>query len=87
MNYQIRDATLADTQIIADYNSRMAEETVGRPLNADIIGPGVSNLLADIGSETLISYGPFQPSYASPLFICRSSKVEDCVRRGRYHLL
>ena len=49
MNYQIRDATLADTQIIADYNSRMAEETVGRPLNADIIGPGVSNLLADIG--------------------------------------
>jgi ribosomal protein S18 acetylase RimI-like enzyme len=47
MNYEIRDATLADSEIIASYNSQMAVETEGRPLDANIIGPGVSNLLND----------------------------------------
>jgi len=44
---QIRDATLVDQSIIADFNSRMAAETEGRPLDANLIGPGVAALLAD----------------------------------------
>ena len=35
--------------IIAEFNSRMAEETEGRPLDPDLIGPGVAALLADRG--------------------------------------
>jgi ribosomal protein S18 acetylase RimI-like enzyme len=47
MNYEIRDATPADAKIIANYNSQMALETEGRPLDASIIGPGVANLLSN----------------------------------------
>ena len=47
MNYEIRDATPADAEIIASYNSQMALETEGRPLDGGIIGPGVANLLND----------------------------------------
>lgn len=47
MKLLIRDAVPADGAIIASYNSRMAEETEGRPLPADTIGPGVDALLAD----------------------------------------
>ena len=47
MNLDIRDAAPSDGTIIASYNSKMAEETEGRPLPADLIGPGVGALLAD----------------------------------------
>lgn len=47
MKYGIRDATPADAETIASFNSLMAEETEGRPLDPDIIGPGVSALLND----------------------------------------
>jgi GNAT superfamily N-acetyltransferase len=45
--FQIRDAQLADSASIAQNNSLMAVETEGRPLNPDIIGPGVERLLKD----------------------------------------
>lgn len=44
---RIRDASPADGAIVADYNSRMAEETEGRTLDPNLIGPGVAALLAD----------------------------------------
>ncbi|MGB5489203.1 MAG: GNAT family N-acetyltransferase [Woeseiaceae bacterium] len=47
MEFRIRDATSADAATIADYNARMAEETEGRMLDPDIIGPGVAEVLAD----------------------------------------
>lgn len=47
MKFAIRDATLSDAETIASYNSRMAEETEGRPLARDVIGPGVAALLSD----------------------------------------
>jgi len=47
MNFSIRDATAADAATIADYNSRMAEETEGRTLDPGAIGPGVAAVLAD----------------------------------------
>ena len=47
MNLEIRDALPADADTIADFNSRMAEETEGRPLDPRLIGPGVAALLAD----------------------------------------
>ena len=47
MTFQIRDAQLADRASIAENNSLMAEETEGRPLSPDIIGPGVERLLKD----------------------------------------
>ena len=47
MKYVIRNATPADGEIIASFNSLMAEETEGHPLDPDIIGPGVSALLND----------------------------------------
>lgn len=47
MQYKIRAASLADSEIIAGFNSLMAEETEGRPLDPDVIGPGVSRLLVD----------------------------------------
>jgi ribosomal protein S18 acetylase RimI-like enzyme len=47
MKFDIRSATPDDGEIIASYNSRMAEETEGRPLRHDVIGPGVAKLLAD----------------------------------------
>lgn len=47
MNLDIRDARPADGETIASYNSKMAEETEGRPLPPELIGPGVDALLAD----------------------------------------
>lgn len=47
MQFKIRDATVQDASTIADYNSRMAEETEGRALEPDIIGPGVLQVLGD----------------------------------------
>jgi len=47
MKIRIRDAVPADGPTIAAYNSKMAEETEGRALDPDIIGPGVAALLAD----------------------------------------
>jgi GNAT superfamily N-acetyltransferase len=47
MSYEIRNATAADAESITSYNSLMAEETEGRPLDPDIIGPGVLALLED----------------------------------------
>jgi len=47
MNFSIRDATVSDAATIADFNARMAEETEGRTLDPDIIGPGVAAILTD----------------------------------------
>jgi GNAT superfamily N-acetyltransferase len=44
---EIRDATPADARTIAEYNTRLAEETEGRQLDADVIGPGVAAVLGD----------------------------------------
>jgi ribosomal protein S18 acetylase RimI-like enzyme len=63
MKYEIREASPIDAATIAKFNSRMAEETEGRVLNPDIIGPGVRRLLenadrgrywvADAGGEII----------------------------------
>jgi ribosomal protein S18 acetylase RimI-like enzyme len=47
MDYRIRDAAPADASMIAAYNSHMAEETEGRTLELDVIGPGVAEILGD----------------------------------------
>ena len=47
MKFNIRNATAADGEVIATFNSLMCQETEGRPLNPAIIGPGVSALLND----------------------------------------
>ncbi len=47
MTIEIRNAVLADSGTIANYNSLMAEETEGRPLDPDVIGPGVADILSD----------------------------------------
>ena len=49
MGISIRNAAMTDAAIIASNNSLMAEETEGRTLDPDIIGPGVAALLADPG--------------------------------------
>ena len=49
MGISIRNAAMTDAAIIASNNSFMAEETEGRTLDPDIIGPGVGALLADPG--------------------------------------
>ena len=49
MEISIRNAAMTDAVIIASNNSLMAEETEGRTLDPDIIGPGVAALLADPG--------------------------------------
>ena len=43
--FEIREARGGDAHVIADYNSRMAEETEGKSLDPDSIGPGVRGLL------------------------------------------
>lgn len=43
----IRDATPADAATIVAFNSAMALETEGRPLDPALINPGVAALLAD----------------------------------------
>ncbi len=45
MTIAIRDANTADAETIAANNSAMAVETEGHSLPADIIGPGVGELL------------------------------------------
>ena len=47
MEFTIRDAHSADAGILAAYNSAMAEETEGKALDPERIGPGVANLIAD----------------------------------------
>ena len=47
MTITIREATPADTEIIAEYNSRISEETEDGPLDRQLIVPGVEALLAD----------------------------------------
>ncbi len=47
MTIVIRDASLADGPIIAKFNSRLREETEGKSLDPDVIGPGVAAMLAD----------------------------------------
>lgn len=43
----LRDATLDDAPVIADFNTRMAMETEGRPLSPELIGAGVAAVLRD----------------------------------------
>ncbi|MDJ0907836.1 MAG: GNAT family N-acetyltransferase [Woeseiaceae bacterium] len=47
MTIVIRDASPADGPIIAEFNSRLREETEGKPLDPEVIGPGVAAMLAD----------------------------------------
>jgi GNAT superfamily N-acetyltransferase len=47
MDLTIREATSNDANTIAEFNSRMAMETEGRPLDPDLINPGVAAVLAD----------------------------------------
>ena len=47
MQITIRDAVPDDAGIIAGFNSDMAEETEGKTLDPDRVGPGVAALLAD----------------------------------------
>lgn len=44
---RIREAGVGDSGVIAAYNTRMAEETEGKTLAGDVIGPGVQALLDD----------------------------------------
>jgi ribosomal protein S18 acetylase RimI-like enzyme len=44
----IRDATPADAEIIADFNSRLAIESEGMRLDPGLVGPGVRTLLGDV---------------------------------------
>ena len=43
----IRDATPADAESIAEFNSRIALETEGKQLAPEVVGPGVQAMLAD----------------------------------------
>jgi GNAT superfamily N-acetyltransferase len=45
--FTLREGRPDDAEIIAAYNSAMAEETEGKALDPDLIGPGVRHLLAD----------------------------------------
>ena len=47
MTCSIREARDSDAAILAEYNAAMADETEGKALDPDIVGPGVSALLAD----------------------------------------
>ena len=47
MKFDIRAARPEDGPTLADYNSRMAEETEGKALDPELIGPGVAAVLAD----------------------------------------
>lgn len=43
----VRDAVAADAAVIADFNTRMARETEGRPLDPQLIAAGVTAALTD----------------------------------------
>ena len=45
--FSLREGIPGDAEIIAAYNSAMAEETEGKSLDPDVIGPGVQSLLED----------------------------------------
>ena len=47
MNMTIREAVPTDQDVIAEFNSRLADETEGKQLDPKLIGPGVKALLAD----------------------------------------
>ncbi len=47
MTIIIRDAAPADGSVIADFNSRLSQETEGKELDPALIGPGVAAMLAD----------------------------------------
>ena len=47
MELTVRDARPEDAATLVAYNSAMAEETEGKALDPDRIGPGVANVLAD----------------------------------------
>ena len=47
MNIAIREARAGDAAVIADFNNRLAEETEGRSLDPNRIGPGVEAILSD----------------------------------------
>jgi ribosomal protein S18 acetylase RimI-like enzyme len=47
MNPLVREAAPTDARTIADFNSRMAMETEGRPLEPELINPGVAAVLTD----------------------------------------
>lgn len=47
MDIQIRDAEPSDQVSIVEFNSRLADETEGKQLDPNLIGPGVAALLAD----------------------------------------
>jgi len=47
MALTIRDATLADAAVIAEFNSRLSGETEGHTLDSNVIRAGVEALLAD----------------------------------------
>ncbi len=47
MKLHVREASPGDAKTIADFNSRMAVETDGRPLDSALIDPGVESVLAD----------------------------------------
>ena len=46
-DFSIRPAIPDDWPTIAQFNIHLAEETEGKPLDPDIIGPGVQAVLAD----------------------------------------
>ena len=47
MTIVIRDASPTDGPTIAEFNSRLREETEGKSLDPQVIGPGVAEMLAD----------------------------------------
>jgi ribosomal protein S18 acetylase RimI-like enzyme len=47
MELTVRDARAEDAAVLVAYNSAMANETEGKSLDPDTIGPGVANLLAN----------------------------------------
>lgn len=46
-DFEIREARCADGPTIAAFNALMAEETEGKTLDPDLIGPGVQGVLED----------------------------------------
>jgi len=49
MDLHIREASPDDASTIAEFNSRLASETEGRPLDPELINPGVAAVVADSG--------------------------------------
>jgi GNAT superfamily N-acetyltransferase len=51
MPLTIRQATPADAAVVVEFNRRMAQETEGKHLDADVLGRGVAAALADPGKS------------------------------------